>query len=271
MPRLAHSRISQAVVDIFYSRGLGRSSFVGKALFTLSFLLGVIGGIEFAFRNVGKTNNNLSGNHMRKLKTIIGAAATLATAVLFATSASASVLTSKLSVDNGYTVYISTSDNTQGTSFGAAEDWNHVYSDTTTLAAGTDYYIHIAAYDMGGMAGALGEFSLAGTGHHFANGTTTLTTDTTWWLGNNSGFSSPYVTLSDLGANGVGPWGSMADISSTAHWIWAGDANANDRSYLTARILADAGTPSNDVPEPASLTLMGAALLAMGRARSRRR
>jgi MSHA biogenesis protein MshQ len=197
--------------------------------------------------------------------------AALATAVLWAGAASASVLTSKLNVDNGYTIYISTSDNTAGTSFGSAEDWNNTYTDTTTLAAGTDYFIHIRAYDTGGMAGVLGEFSLAGTGHHFANGTTSLTTDTTAWLGNDNGFSSPYVALSDLGPNGIGPWGTISGVSSGARWIWAGDASNNDVTYLTARIFADAVDPSNNVPEPGSLVLMGAAILALVRTRSWKR
>jgi MSHA biogenesis protein MshQ len=205
------------------------------------------------------------------MKTIITGAAALATAVLFAGTACASILTSKLNVDNGYAVYISTSNDTAGTSFGSAENWNNTYTDTTTLAAGTDYYLHIRAYDLGGMAGVLGEFSLAGSGHHFANGTTSLTTDTTSWLGNDTGFSSPYVTLSDLGPNGIGPWGTISGVSSGARWIWAGDADANDVSYLSARILADAAGPSNNVPEPGSVALVGAALLGLARTRSKKR
>lgn len=206
---------------------------------------------------------------MRKMKTIISGAVALATASLLAGTASASVLTSKLSVDNGYVVYISTSDTTAGTSFGSGENWNATYIDSTSLAAGTDYYLHIMAYDTGGIASVLGEFSLAGAGHHFANGSATLTTETTSWLGNSSGFSSAYTALTDQGANGVGPWGYNAQISGSARWIWSGDAYGNDVSYLSARILADA--PAGDVPEPASLALLGGALLAMRLARAKKR
>jgi hypothetical protein len=181
--------------------------------------------------------------------------------MMVAGSASAAVLTSKMSVDNGYRIYVSTADNVQGTLFGSAADWYGTYVDSTTLAAGQSYFLHIYAYDQGGIAGLLGDFSLAGGGHKFANGQTSMTTNTTNWMGNNTGFGSAYGAVGSLGNDGVSPWGNRPNIADSATWIWAGDANTNDHAYFTTRITA--------VPEPTTIAMFGLGLLALGAAARR--
>lgn len=174
-------------------------------------------------------------------------------ALTCSSTALATALTSKANVDNGYEFYISLSNDVTGDLFGAHNDWYTSYVDTTTLAAGTDYFLHVHAYDQGGIAGFLGEFSLSGSDHVFANGTTQLVTNTTDWSGNNTGFSGTYGNLISLGLDGVQPWGNRPDILDTAQWIWAGDAHGNDHAYFTTRILAT----QHPVNEPISIALIG--------------
>ncbi len=204
---------------------------------------------------------------MKSIKALLA----LSAALLSATVSSATTLTSYISMDNGFIAYLSTSNSTTGTVFSSANDWYHTYSGTTApLASGTDYYLHIFGYDQGGIAGFLGRFELNGSTHVFANGSTTLLTNTTDWTANNVGFNGTYSSVISLGNNDVGPWGTRPYIPSGvngATWIWAGDAHGNDYAYFTTKISAVA-TP--DAASSAAMIFFGLASIAAFR-RSRGR
>ncbi len=188
-----------------------------------------------------------------KFKAIL---ATLAFSALALTStAKAGLIEGNLNVDNKHTVYISTADNVAGVAVSSYYGWQHTDTFSAALTSGVDYYLHIQASNDGGPAAFLGDFTLDGSEHVFANGLDTIETNTVDWSVSNSGWGG-YTTATGYGTNGVAPWGFQSGVDSSAQWIWSSSVYNNQSAYFTVAIQAV------DVPEPSSIAILGLALFA---------
>ncbi|HCE69195.1 MAG TPA: hypothetical protein DER40_17340 [Geobacter sp.] len=158
-------------------------------------------------------------------------------------------LNAHMTADNGYRISISTSEAIAGTEFGSANNWGVTDSFTTQLTANAINYLHVYAYDQGGIAGLLAQLTLSDNKFKFNNGTQSLVTNTTDWRVYRDKFAGTPDTISNLGTNGVGPWGSRPNIASNAEWIWTHDANGDDVAYFSTTI-----TPTGS---PITITSLG--------------
>ena len=80
----------------------------------------------------------------------------------------------------------------------------------------------------------------------------------------NPAWQTPTGTPVSYGANGVGPWGSITGVDSTAEWIWAD--NGSPYAYADFSTAVNGG-PSGDVastPLPGTLPLLASGLGALG-------
>ena len=177
--------------------------------------------------------------------------------------AAATDLTGHVSVDNEFSLYLSTDDSQLGTFVTNSTDWTTPTDFTVSLNPGTTYFLHVVAVNDGGPDMFIGTFGLSDTGFSFSNGGQSLNTDTINWKGNLTGFGNAYSTPLDYGTTGQSPWGTLG-MDANAHFIWMDINNGTAvNNYFTTTI-----TP-NAVPEPTSMSAL--ALGAIGIIARRRR
>ncbi len=189
-----------------------------------------------------------------------------AASLVLGTNAQATLLSGNLNVDNLHNTFISTDNSSAGSLISSGSNWPA--TDTfsgISLDAGQDYYLHILAEDRGYLAGVLGDFTLTGSDHVFANGLTEISTNSIDWLVSSTGWNN-YNVATGYGTNGVSPWNTRTGVDSNATWIWT-DTNVvngpiDQFAYISLEIQA--------VPEPSIIALFGAGILGLGFTRRRK-
>ncbi|MFT6213983.1 MAG: hypothetical protein ACJAS3_000372 [Roseivirga sp.] len=132
----------------------------------------------------------------------------------------AGIVTAKLTVDNQFWLYLSTSPTDQGTLIGSNNNWPTVTSHTGDLVPGQTYYLHVKAEDVGGPEMFIGDFSVTGS-FQFVNGQQSMSTNAANWTLSESAFGVNPQTPRDLGTTNFSPiWGTTPGISSNARYIW---------------------------------------------------
>ena len=162
--------------------------------------------------------------------------------VNYTVGSSGSNLTGSMNVDNTFRAYISTDDSVQGALIGSGNNWPTTVDIATMLTEGQDYYLHVYATDVGGVAGFLGDFEITGTSHSFSNGLKVLDTNTSDWSVSTTGWEN-YLPASGYGLNGVSPWGNRSAVNGTAEWIWSSDNNNDNVNYFSAKISVPINRP----------------------------
>jgi hypothetical protein len=233
------------------------------------------------------------------------ATAAAATAALLSTGlAQADAIRVSMTVDNSYALYTGTLNG--ATQFvGAAGVWETVETYDFNLTSDAYLYV-VTASDRSTAQGFLGQFENLTAGYKFYSHDKQWQVMATG-LGSNAPYDGTQAALDLLsteiqdangggnqsngwknftagGTNGTSPWGARAGIDADARWVWYAGGNCNATNptlggcdageWLVFRI-AVAATPDNptgtQLPEPASLGLVGLGLLAAAGAVRRRR
>lgn len=173
--------------------------------------------------------------------------------------ASATTLSASMTVDNTFDAYVSTSPTSVGTPFLSGANWQNTFTGSTSLTPFVDNYLHVRATDEGRPEMFIGAFTLSDGDFEFVNSTQTLYTVVSDWSVSHSGFGVNPVAPLDIGANGIGPWGSFPAMTANARFLWHPDFQST--VYFTAVIRAVV------VPEPTVISAIAASGLVLLRRR----
>lgn len=181
-------------------------------------------------------------------------------------ASNATTMTTHMTADDAFQLYISTDDSTLGTLVGSHAWWYDTQTFNLTLTNGVTNYIHIVAWDLyGGPTALLGDFTVSDSNFKFANNSQDLVTNTVDWKVYTDGFGGTLGTLVSYGVNNSSPtWGTMSGISSDANWIW--DASHEQRYFSTAIYVN-----STAVPEPTTMLLFGTGIAGLATVARRKR
>lgn len=204
--------------------------------------------------------------------------AALGLLVAGATSASATTVTARINVDNGFDIFLTTDPGVPGASLGSAENWRVTSSFTFALTPGVTNYLLIEAYDLGGPQAMLGEFSLSDALFRFDNDGQYMLTGDAGVTVNTTGFGDPFGATVDLGANGGAglPWtnanggSAIAGMPLSAEWVWAPGGNVSDLPPGAPREFTYFSIAITPIPGPFGAALLVSALGVAAAVRRRR-
>ena len=231
------------------------------------------------------------------------AAAIAGFALIAPISAEAATVDFNLTADNAFALYISSNDATLGTLVfsnlgGTAGQWATPFTGNFALSGSAPEYVHVIGFNYTLSNGLwtspgtpngggdnpnafIGSLSINGTGYVFAaNGSTSLVTAPGMWSGitvpvpnpdtpvagpftSTPGWLTPNSVVADYGANGVGPWGTVAGIDAAAHWIWSIPDNGAYADFSTEII--------SQTPLPGALPLLAGGFGMLGLIAGRRK
>ena len=98
-----------------------------------------------------------------------------------------------MTVDDSFTLYISTDDNVLGTFVGTGNNWQQNYQFTAAVTPGVTNFIHVVAVDGGYVAGFAGVFNIVSGNFRFENSTNQLdTAERNYWSVSRTGFGQNY-------------------------------------------------------------------------------
>ncbi|MGE5458874.1 MAG: copper amine oxidase N-terminal domain-containing protein, partial [Methanobacterium sp.] len=149
---------------------------------------------------------------------------------------SKNVILGDLTVDNGFDLYVSTSDTDVGALVKSGDDWQKNYHVIIPLTPGVTNYIHVKARDWGEVAGFIGEFTINNDNYSFANGSKYILTNINDWRVSKQGFGICYETPT----LSPGPWGGApSEVDSNAEWIWTNNGyNVNTTIYFSIPVIS---------------------------------
>jgi hypothetical protein len=199
--------------------------------------------------NTMKTTNNSTITNLRA-SLVGGLVLVMALILAFSTVSvgAPTTLTTHMTVDDAFDLYLSTDDTQIGTYIGSGSSWMNTYTFMADLTPGVTNYVHVFGTDRYRVIAAfIGDFSVSDTSFKFLNDSQSLVTDRAHWSISNLGFGQGYYMPDEIGINGSGPWGFRPGISSSASWIWS-----NYGYDLTYRYFSTSIIP---VPAPAALML----------------